>query len=47
MGKQREIDFFVSYFGMFSEYIHDFQFLMCLLSAWCFGAEKISKSKGI
>ena len=46
-GKLKGNRFFFSYFGMFSEYIHDFQFLVCLLSAWCFGVEKISKSKGI
>ena len=46
-GKAKGNRFFFSYFGMFSEYIHDFQFLVCLLSAWCFGAEKMSKSKGI
>ena len=32
MGKQRKYIF--SYFGMFSNYIHDFEFFFCLLGVW-------------
>ena len=30
-----------SYFGMFSEYIHDFEFFFFLLGAWCLGVKKM------
>ena len=49
MGKQREIYIF-SYFGMFSEYIHDFEFFIfifigCLvLGVWVL--RKCGKAKG-
>ena len=49
MGKQREIYIYIyifSYFGMFSEYMHDFKFFFFfLLGAWCLGAEKMWESK--
>ena len=32
-GKAKEIYIF-SYFGMFSDYIHDFDFFFCLLGVW-------------
>ena len=41
MGKQRKYIF--SYFGMFSDYIHDFDFFFWF--AWCLGAEKMWESK--
>ena len=41
MGKQRKYIF--SYFGMFSDYIHDFE--VFFLFAWCLGAEKMWESK--
>ena len=33
-----------SYFGMFSNYIHDFEFFFFLF-AWCLGVEKMWESK--
>ena len=33
-----------SYFGMFSNYIHDFEFFFFLI-AWCLGVEKMWESK--
>ena len=42
MGKQRKYIF--SYFGMFSDYIHDFDFFFWF--AWCLGAEKMWESRG-
>ena len=38
-----------SYFGMFSKYIHDFEFFFFfffLVGAWCLDAEKMWESKG-
>ena len=40
-GKAKEIYIF-SYFDMFSDYIHDFDFFFF---AWCLGAEKMWESK--
>ena len=34
-----------SYFGMFSNYIHDFEFFFFFLIAWCLGVEKMWESK--
>ena len=48
-GKAKGNIFFFSYFGMFSEYIHDFKFFffffIFLLGAWCLGAKKMWESK--
>ena len=48
MGKQREIYIYIySYFGMFSEYIHDFEvFFFFFFGAWCLGVKKMWESKG-
>ena len=42
-GKGKEIYIF-SYFGMFSDYIRDFE-VFFFLFAWCLGAEKMWESK--
>ena len=42
MGKQRK--YIYSYFGMFFDYIHDFDFDFFLF-AWCLGVEKMWESK--
>ena len=50
MGKQRKKKkiyiyiYIYSYFGMFSNYIHDFEFFFFLI-AWCLGVEKMWESK--
>ena len=50
VGKQRKYIYIYifSYFGMFSNHIHDFEFfcfLFFFLFAWCLGAEKMWESK--
>ena len=42
-GKGKEIYIFY-YFGMFADYIRDFE--VFFLFAWCLGAEKMWESKG-
>ena len=44
MGKERKYIYIFSYFGMFSDYIRDFE-VFFFLFAWCLGAEKMWESK--